>query len=350
MVGEKRLYMLNNILKISPNNINNILNILSQESIKGKILFITDKRVNELYGAVVKKQLEELGRVKIEFIDNNSIKYSMFMAEEIIATDIDYVVGLGGGRVLDVCKYAAYISKKPFISIPTTMANDGIASPVAVLKMDDNRPKSLGCIMPYAIIIDTVLIEKSPIGLIKAGIGDTISNYMALLDWEIACKNSKDTMNDFAYLMSKTALDSMMRTEYKEICPRFINVLADSLILSGLAMNFAGSSRPVSGSEHLFSHALDYYCKSNNLHGIQVALGTVSMLNLLDMDSKPVIDYLNRFKVDINPLSLNITKDDFVLCMQKAPSMRESRYTYFNQIDLDKVKLEKLYDKLTEEL
>lgn len=342
--------MLDNVLKIGPNNINNILSILSRANVNGKILFITDQTVNKLYGVRVKEQLDELGKVKIEFISNNSIKYSMIMAEKIIATDVSYVVGLGGGKVLDVSKYAAYVAKKPFISIPTTMANDGIASPIAVLKCEDNRPKSLGCIMPYIIIIDTILIQNSPINLIKAGIGDTISNYMALMDWKFACKNNKDTMNDFAYLMSKMSLDSMLSTEYKEICSNFINVLADSLVLSGLAMNFAGSSRPVSGSEHLFSHALDYYCSSTNLHGIQVALGTVSMLKLLNVNLKPITDYLNRFEVNINPCSLNITREEFVLCMQKASSMRASRYTYLNEINLEKNKLEKLYDQLSEEL
>ena len=342
--------VLDNVLKVGPNNISNIFKILEEKNISGKILFITDQNVNKLYGSKVKSQLEQLGKVKMEFINYNSIKYSMLMAEKIIATDIDYVVGLGGGKVLDVGKYSAYIAKKPFISIPTTMANDGIASPIAVLKREDNRPKSLGCRMPYIIIVDTSLIMSSPVNLIRAGIGDTISNYMALMDWKFACENNKDNMNDFAYLMSKMAFDSMLKTEYKEISIGFIDVLANSLILSGLAMNFAGSSRPVSGSEHLFSHALDYYCGSTNLHGIQVALGTVSMLKLLNVDLKPIIDYLNRFGVDVNPRSLGITKEDFVLCMQKASSMRAERYTYLNEINLEKSKLEKLYDDLLEEL
>ena len=76
----------------------------------------------------------------------------MSVAERVIATDIDCIVGMGGGRVLDVCKYASYISKRPLLSIATTMANDGIASPIAVLMRKDKKPKSLGCAMPSMLI------------------------------------------------------------------------------------------------------------------------------------------------------------------------------------------------------
>jgi glycerol-1-phosphate dehydrogenase [NAD(P)+] len=341
---------IDNILKIEKNAINNIFEILDGQGVRGKIIFITESFIDGLYGKVVRDQLERLGVVKNEFVDYNTISYSMSVAERVIATDVDYIVGLGGGKVLDVCKYAAYISKRPFISIPTTMANDGLASPIAVLKRKDDKPKSLGCAMPTIIIIDTVLITDGPVQLIKAGIGDTISNYMALKDWEVAVERGKDQMNGFAYIMSKNALDGLMRTKYTTICPEFIDVLANSLVLSGIAMNFAGSSRPVSGSEHLFSHALDYYCEKKNLHGIQVALGTVAVLKILNMDYSEVLDYLRRFEVDINPTNLGIKKEDFVLCMQKATSMRHNRYTYLHETDLNAELLEKIYDDLVKEL
>ena len=114
-------------------------------------------------------------------------------------------------------------------------------------------------------------------------------------------------------------------------------------------MNFAGSSRPVSGSEHLFSHALDYYAKTRNLHGIQVALGTIAMLKLLDKDYTMLLNYVKKFKVDLNPKNLGITRETFILCMQKASSMR-NRYTYLNEVDLNEGKLSKIYDELIEEL
>lgn len=340
----------NKSLIIEKKAIKNVKNTLENNQIKGKILYVSDIFVDSLYGNVVKKQIEQVGILKEEFVGNNTISYAMNLAERVIATDVECIVGLGGGKVLDVCKYAAYISKKPLLSIPTTMANDGISSPIAVLKRQDDKPKSLGCAIPTMLLLDTDLIANSPIQLIKAGIGDTISNYMALIDWKHACQIGKDKMNGYAYLMSQTALDVLMKTQYNSICPEFIDVLANSLVLSGIAMDFAGSSRPVSGSEHLFSHALDYYSNNQNLHGIQVALGTIAVLKLIGEDYSLVLNYLRKFEVDINPIHLGIDKDTFVLCLQKATSMRNNRYTYLNEVDLSDEKLRKLYNELIEEL
>ncbi|MHC1785560.1 MAG: iron-containing alcohol dehydrogenase family protein [Christensenellales bacterium] len=339
-----------NTLKIGQGNINLVAQTLCDNTIEGKILYVTDQIVDKLYGHIVRPQLEMVGRVKEEYIDYNTIAFAMSVAERVIATDVNCIVGMGGGRVLDVCKYAAYIAKCPFLSIPTTMANDGIASPIAVLKRNDSKPKSLGCAMPTMLLVDTEIILNSPAQFVKAGIGDTMSNYMALLDWEFACDNGKDKMNGYAYLMSRTSLDVLMKTHYDSVCPGFISVLANSLVLSGIAMDFAGSSRPVSGSEHLFSHALDYYSKQYNLHGIQVALGTVAMLKLIERDYSEVLEFLHKFDIDINPQHMGISEETFVYCMQNAASMRKNRYTYLDEADLNSDKMHNLYRELVEEL
>ena len=337
-------------LKIGSNLIGSVSETLKHNNISGKILYVSDQVVDSIYGSVVRSQIEAVGKLKEEIVNYNTIEYAMSIAERIIATDIDCIVGLGGGRVLDVCKYAAYVSKTPFLSIPTAMANDGLASPIAVLKRKDNLPKSLGCAMPSMLLVDTEIMKNSPIQLLKAGIGDTISNYMALLDWEFAVSKGKDEMNGYAYLMSRNSLDALMKTQYTEINEEFIKVLANSLVLSGIAMNFAGSSRPVSGSEHLFSHALDYYSPQKNLHGLQVALGTVAVLKLINRSQDDVVQYLKKFQVDINPKNMNIDEDTFVTCMQKATTMRKDRYTYLHETDLSKERLQRIYNELVEEL
>lgn len=338
------------VLKIGAGNINLVEKTLVESGINGKILYVSDPVVDNLYGEKVKKQIENVGRIKEETVDYNTISYAMSVAERVIATDVSCIVGLGGGKVLDVCKYASYISKKPLLSIPTTMANDGIASPIAVLKRKDDKPKSLGCETPSMLLLDTDLILQGPSALIKAGIGDTISNYMAIKDWDFACSKGKDKMNGYAYLMSGTALDMLMKSQYDSICPEFIDVLANSLVLSGIAMDFCGSSRPVSGSEHLFSHALDYYAKQPNLHGLQVALGTIAVLKLIGEDYGEVLGYLKKFDVNVNPKNLNIDKETFVYCLQNATSMRTNRYTYLNELELGESRLNDLYNELVKEL
>lgn len=336
------------VLKIGPGCLGRVGETLSARQVSGKLLYVSDPVVDKLYGPAVRAQLKDIGAIKEELVESNTIAYAMSVAERVIATDISYIVAMGGGRVLDVCKYAAYISKTPLLSIATTTANDGIASPIAVLKRRDGKPKSLGCSMPSMLIVDTEVIRQGPIQLIKAGIGDTLSNYSALLDWELAVERGKDSMNGYAYLMSRTSLDALMKTQYDSIEPGFIEVLANSLVLSGIAMKFAGTSRPVSGSEHLFSHALDYFSDAHNLHGIQVALGAVAALLLIGSDPAPLLQYLSRFQVDIDPRRLGIDEPTFVYCMQHATEMRTNRYTHLDEADLSTENLKKIYSKLTE--
>lgn len=339
-----------NYLQIGSGTIRLVGDALSSNGISGKILYVADPFVDKLYGHIVRPQIEAVGRLKEELCDHNTIAYSMNLAERAIATDVDCIVGMGGGKTLDVCKYAAYVSKTPYLSLPTTAANDGMVSPVAVLKRQDEKPKSLGAAMPSMVIVDTEVISKGPPELIKAGIGDTISNYMALLDWKFAVSRGKDEMNGYAYLMSATALDTLMKTQYGSIGTEFIEVLVNSLVLSGIAMDFSGSSRPVSGSEHLFSHALDYFSERKNLHGLQVALGTVAVLKLIGHSQDDVMEYLKRFEVDINPEHMGIDEDTFVYCMQNATTMRKNRYTYLHEIDLSAGRLKTVYQELVREL
>ena len=173
---------------------------------------------------------------------------------------------------------------------------------------------------------------------------------MALMDWNLACDRGKDVMNGYAYLMSCSSLDALMKTQYKSICPEFVEVLVNSLVLSGIAMDFAGSSRPVSGSEHLFSHALDYYSRRKNLHGIQTGMGTVAVLKMIDKDQTEVVDYLKRFEVDVNPRRLGIDEETFVYCMKHATEMRNNRYTYLHEIELRDEKIKQVYREMVKEL
>ena len=342
--------MKNNILKIGPGKITEIETTLKENNISGKILYIPGPYVDSLYGSLVRPQIEATGRIKEQIVEGNTIAYAMEVAERVIATDVDCIVAMGGGKTLDVAKYAAFVSKRPFLSIPTTMAHDGIVSPIAVLKRQDGKPKSLGCAMPSMMVMDTELISSCPPQLIKAGIGDTISNYMALKDWDFSVSRGKDEMNGYAYMMSRTSLDALMKTQFDHICPEFLDVLANSLVLSGIAMDYAGSSRPVSGSEHLFSHALDYFCEKQNLHGFNVALGTVAVLKIIGADPSEVISYLKKFGVDVNPEHMEIPEDTFVYCMQHATEMRNNRYTYLHEADLNEDKLRTIYNELVEEL
>ena len=155
--------MKQNYLKIGRGTINLVTEALASNGISGKILYVADPYVNKLYGNIVRPQIEAVGRLNEEMCECNTIAYSLNIAEKVIATDIDCIVGMGGGRTLDVCKYAAFVSKTPYLSIPSTAANDGMVSPIAVLKRQDEKPKSLGSAMPSMVVIDTEIISKGPV-------------------------------------------------------------------------------------------------------------------------------------------------------------------------------------------
>jgi len=183
---------------------------MENEDLSGKAVLVTDKTIEKLYGDIVYEQLKDIfKKVEKKIINDNLLDSSFELALFVINNDYNVIVELGGGKVLDVSKYAAFISKKEFISIPTAIAHDGIASLIAVLKCE-NSVKSLGCRVPSGIIIDLKIISHAPINLIKAGIGDTLSNLIAIKDWKLANKKGKEKINDFALLLSETAVNAVL--------------------------------------------------------------------------------------------------------------------------------------------
>lgn len=334
-------------LKIDYNNIYNLSEIIKEnKNSKRKAILVTDKTIEKLYGNIVYEQLKVIFKnVEKKIINDNSLNSSFDLALFVINNDYNVIVGLGGGKVLDVSKYAAFISKKEFISIPTAIAHDGIASPIAVLKCQ-NSVKSLGCKVPSGIIIDLKVISQAPINLIKAGIGDTLSNLIAIKDWKLAHKRGKGKINDFALLLSETAVNAVLNYKDKNIKNiRFLRQVAESLVLSGLAMNIAGNSRPCSGSEHLISHSMDRLNKGN-LHGIQVAVSSIISSYLHNDDYKKIINFLNIFEIPTTLKELNISYDEYMDIMLNARSTRPNRYTILDEIDMGKNNLEKIYKDL----
>lgn len=305
-----------------------------------KILFLTDKLVNNLYGEKFLHKLIPRFKIEILYIEENSISFVMKLAEKVIENEIEVIIGLGGGKVLDTCKYMSYVTKIPFISLPTTIANDGIASPIAVLKDKEKFTKSLGAKVPSGILIDLDIVKNTPIKFIKAGIGDILSNYTALYDWEM----SGEEVNDFGYLMSKTAFNSIFYFKDKNLNnSNFIKKIIEAILLSGISMEIAGTSRPCSGAEHLFSHYIDKYYNKNNLHGFQVALGAIVSCYFQNRNYIELIKFLKELEIAVNPSALNITLKEFKIAWKNCKIMRKNRITILDFIELDEKKIEEIY-------
>jgi glycerol-1-phosphate dehydrogenase [NAD(P)+] len=195
------------------------------------------------------------------------------LAALVIHESISLVVAVGGGRAIDTAKLAAARTGTDFVSIPTTIAHDGISSPVASLASIDGTRSSFAAAMPSGIIVDIDVIGCAPPQTLRAGVGDLASNLTALLDWQLADAAGLDRFDAFSAMIARNAAQPVL--DLPDLHSRESHeVLANGLVLSGLAMAAAGTSRPCSGAEHLVSHSLDLLLGPRaSLHGEQVALG-----------------------------------------------------------------------------
>lgn len=329
-----------------------IASCANNSSLKKPILVVTDASLYDIFEVEIQNLVSLFHDCELYFIKDSSFNQAVELAKYLCLKDIKIVIGFGGGKVLDTTKYASFVAKINYFCIPTTLSNDGIASPVAVLNIEKDKRKSFGCRIPSGIIIDINIVSNTPIEMLKAGIGDTLSNYTALYDWSLDQKSKGGSVDDFAYMLSDMSFSLLYYNEEKSLRSKeFIKSMAQSLVLSGLAMEIAGNSRPCSGSEHLFSHSLDENYKDIKIsHGMAVALGSVVACMLQKRDYHLLLDYLKVYQISIKPLQWGITKEIFVDAWLKAKDTRKERYTILNEINLSRELLEDIYDIIQEEL
>jgi glycerol-1-phosphate dehydrogenase [NAD(P)+] len=251
----------------------------------------------------------------------------------------ELIVAIGGGKVLDTIKRVSYLTNINHLSIPTIISNDGLISPIAVIKNKDGKTESSAGMSPMGVIIDLDIIEKSPINYLRAAAGDILSNLSATNDWILACKEKKDKINDIGFHLSKSAANALIHFNKINLSYKpFVRMIVQGQINSGFAMSLAGSSRPCSGSEHLLSHAIDFLGLSEKvLHGIQVASISLFMLFLQKKLTDIHIKYALAINIPLNFTDLITNKEHCVIrkIYSKAKEMRPGRITVLDFIDED---------------
>lgn len=313
-----------------------------------KVMVVTEPALQNIIQRYLNEIQRDLPGSELYLIAHNSYEQAMELAKVICAKSFQVIIGIGGGKVLDVAKYAGFVGKIPYICLPTTLSNDSLASPVSVLDIDETMRKTLGCKIPTGILVDINVIMNAPIEQLKSGIGDTISKYTALYDWKLDAAYRGERVDDFAYMLSDMALTSLCYNEEKSLKSKeFIKILTQSLVMGGLAMEIAGNSRPSSGSEHLFCHSLEEnYPQIRISHGMAVALGSVVSCMLQGRNAIRLREVLQAYELDINPMQWEITKEIFIDAWQKASATRPERHTILNEIELDTALLERIYGQL----
>ena len=250
------------------------------------------------------------GKKVQESLDEAGTKYSLFVFEPTplkmepdeyavgaltMSFDpaCDGIIAVGSGVVNDCCKVLAHASKLPQLVVATAPSMDGYASNSSSM-IQGHIKVSLYVPCPQAIICDTDIMKDAPLEMLMAGLGDMLAKYISVCEWRIShlvtgeyyCENIAGLMRASVNKCWSMAERLMKRD------PEAVAAVTEGLILSGIAMSFAKISRPASGLEHYFSHLWEMMALArgdeSHLHGIQVEVGTVITLFLMEELKKVV--------------------------------------------------------------
>ena len=319
------------ILKVGNGALQGLGTCLLEEGLTDVVIWFGNGLI-DLFGTDVMNSLREASVNVLEYqeLDTVAIDDIITLAFSM-SNRAKAVVSIGGGKVIDAGKYAAFLKGLPFISIPTSSSSDGFSSASASLIVDGRRT-SVPAKLAYGILVDTEVIRTAPEQFIYSGIGDMVSKITALYDWVYEAEHGVGTLNDFAVMIAKKAVNSFVRTPYQSIKDEiFLKELLDSLSMSGIANEIAGSSAPTSGSEHLISHALDKLLEVPQLHGIQVGIATYIMAKVQDHRYVRVNTVLTETGFWDYVETLQMKQSDFLRAIDLAPSIKPHRHTYLHE-------------------
>ncbi len=319
------------VLKVGQGALGSIGTYLKDSGFRQVVIYFGNGLI-EMLGYNVIESLSQDGITVLEYKELDSIHIDDIINLAFsIDTKAQAIIGIGGGKVIDAAKYAAYLRKLPFFSVPTSASSDGFSSASASLIVNGRRT-SVPARMAYGIIADTDVIRSAPVKYLYSGIGDMVAKITALYDWLYEDQNGYAELNDFAMMIAKKAVNSFVRTPFESIRDDlFLKELLDSLALSGIANEIAGGSSPTSGSEHLISHALDKMLETPQLHGIQVGIATYIMSRVQDHRYQRV----NMIFTDTGfwdyVATLNLKREDYEKAIDLAPSIKPHRHTYLHE-------------------
>jgi glycerol-1-phosphate dehydrogenase [NAD(P)+] len=232
----------------------------------------------------------------------------------------------------------AFQINKPFISVPTSASHDGISSPFVSIR-GSKKPYSVKANTPVGVLADTTLLSKAPVRLMASGCGDLVAKITAVKDWELARDEKNEYFGSYAanlaYMSAKIILNESKKLQFRS--KSGIRIVVEALISAGVASCIAGSSRPCSGAEHLFSHAIEYIIGQNyGLHGERVGIGTIMMAKLHNVDWEVIVETLERVGAPTKAKQIRLNEQQIVISLLAAQSLRPDRYTILSKANLNK--------------
>lgn len=326
------------LIVIGENNINDFGKFLDSLNRPKKISLIAGAHVKKIIQKKVEKSLRS---AKIKFFwhvsKTNEVNSLKEIQKNVLKDRSSIIAGIGGGRSVDAAKMIAFSLEKPFVSLPTAASHDGIASPFVSVK--STKPHSIVATAPLGVFVDISIIKKAPKRLLHSGCGDLIANLIAVRDWELGRDRTGEYYGRYAAELALMSAKIVMESSnYFAREGPDVRVVVEALISSGVASCIAGSSRPCSGSEHLFSHALDKIAPGVGLHGEKCGIGAIMMAKLQGKDWKKIANTLKKTGAPITAKEIGLKKDLLAQALCMAQGLRPERYTILKELDMTEEK------------
>lgn len=320
------------LLRIKPDTLFKLGKYLRKNGF-GRIALFFGDGIEDLVGKSIRISLDssEITVVRQEVIRGNDVTDIMGVAFHL-PRGTQAIVAVGGGVAVDAGKYIGFLNQLPVIAVPTAISNDGFASPGASLRVDGQRISAKAAI-PFGVVIDTTVIAGCPPRFTHSGIGDLISKYSAIADWKLSYHATGEAINDFSVMIALQSVENLVNHPIKKIDDLgFLQLVCGALVMSGVSMEVAGSSRPASGSEHLISHAYDRLAARPRMHGEQVGVATIATTWLQDNPSRDtVLRVLEQTgfteSIRLDPLE----RDTFINAVREAPSVKPGYHTVLSE-------------------
>ena len=319
---------------VGDKNIGDLGNFLNSLKKTKKISIISGGNVKK----IVQKKIEaSLVASKIKgswyLAKTNDHKTIQEIEKKVRLSKSELVIGVGGGRSVDIAKLIGFNLNRPFVSVPTSASHDGIASPFVSVKGD--KPHSLVATAPLGVFVDVDIMKKAPKKLLASGCGDLIAKITAVRDWQL----SRDKTGEY-YGTYSAELASMSAQFLIKNSARFsknglhVREIVEALISAGVASCIAGSSRPCSGAEHLFSHAVDKLEPGVGLHGEKCGIGTILISKLQGQNWKQIVKTLKDVGAPTTAKQIGLKSEVLAKALTIAQSLRPERYTILSEVGM----------------
>ncbi|RQD80236.1 MAG: NAD(P)-dependent glycerol-1-phosphate dehydrogenase [Methanocalculus sp. MSAO_Arc2] len=309
--------------------IDQIPRVLEDLALGSSVLLLSGPKTNMTIGSRVASLIQDVCKVTSLVTDRITPETIRSVEEAGAAADI--IVAVGGGRVIDTAKIASFNLECQFVSVPTAASHDGIASSRASVPTEEGS-SSLDAHPPIAIIADTGIIAQAPHRLLASGCADIISNYTAILDWELAHRLRGEPISEYAIALSRMTAEILVKDAHliRPNTEESAWIVTKALVSSGVAMSIAGSSRPASGGEHKFGHALARLAPGRVLHGEACGIGAIVSMYLHGGDWQGIRDSLRKIKAPTTPAEVGVSDQVVAEALMRAKEIRPERFTIFD--------------------